>query len=298
MTTRQDTLVRSAAYDGRVRALAVDATGVVRALAETHGTEPAVTAALGRVAIGALIIGAMLKEDGHMVTVKVRGDGPAGTLLASATGTGDVRGLVGNPRPGVDQVANGKLNVAGVVGRTGQLTVVKDMGLRRPYNSTVELVSGEVGQDLAYYFARSEQVPSAVGAGVFVDRHGAVQAAGGYLIQVLGGLADDEVEAMEAEIAAMPHPTEMLRAGDAPTDILQRVFDDRFQLLERKDVRFHCPCDRDRARRALRMLGQDALMELRRDDAETGYSNVVCEFCRTEYRFGLDEIDRLIDAAA
>jgi len=138
----------------------------------------------------------------------------------------------------------------------------------------------------------------AVGAGVFVDRHGAVQAAGGYLIQVLGGLADDEVEAMEAEIAAMPHPTEMLRAGDAPTDILERVFDDRFQLLERKDVRFHCPCDRGRARRALRMLGQDVLLELRRDDAETGYSSVVCEFCRTEYRFGLDEIDRLIDAAA
>lgn len=298
MEGRQDRLVRASAMEGRVRALAIDATGVVAELARVHVTAPAVTAALGRVATGALLMGAMLKEERHLVTLRIRGDGPAGTLLASANGRGEVRGMVTNPRPDVEQVRHGKLNVAGVVGQHGQLTVVKDLGVRQPYNSTVELVSGEVGQDLAYYFARSEQIPSALGIGVFVDRTGAVEAAGGYLIQVLGGLTDDEVEAIEAEVAALPHPTAMLRAGDTPEQMLGRVFGDGFQVLAEHEVRFHCPCDRDRAERVLKLLGGEALEGIRRDEAEKGYSDVVCEFCHTEYRFSLDELDALIEEAA
>lgn len=293
-----DHLIRVSAMDGRVRALAVDATGAVAKLAEVHGTAPAATAALGRVATGALLLGALLKQEQHLVTLRVRGDGPAGTVLASANGRGDVRGLIGNPRPDIEQVRDGKLNVSGAVGRHGHLTVVRDMGLRQPYNSTVELVSGEIGQDLAYYFARSEQTPSALGVGVFVAGTGAVDAAGGYLIQLLGGLKDDEIEEMEAEIAALPHPTTMLRAGETPEQILSRVFGGGFQVLHRGPVRFYCPCDRDRAERALRLLGGDALEELRQDEEERGYSDVVCEFCRTSYRFTLEDIDRLIEEAA
>lgn len=298
MTEHEDYLIRVSALDGRVRALAVDATGVVWKLAQVHDTAPAATAALGRVATGALLLGALLKQEEHLVTLRVRGNGPAGTVLASANGRGEVRGLIGNPRPAIDQVRDGKLNVAGAVGRHGQLTVVRDMGLRHPYNSTVELVSGEIGQDLAYYFARSEQTPSALGVGVFVGRSGAVDAAGGYLIQLLGGLKDDELEQMEAEIAALPHPTTMLRAGETPEQILARVFGDDFQVLHRRPVRFYCPCDRDRAERALRLLGGDALEELRHEEAERGHSDVVCEFCRTAYRFTLADIDRLIAEAA
>jgi molecular chaperone Hsp33 len=293
-----DHLIRVSAMDGRVRALAVDATGAVAKLAEVHGTAPAATAALGRVATGALLLGALLKQEQHLVTLRVRGDGPAGTVLASANGRGDVRGLIGNPRPDIEQVRDGKLNVSEAVGRHGHLTVVRDMGLRQPYNSTVELVSGEIGQDLAYYFARSEQTPSALGVGVFVAGTGAVDAAGGYLIQLLGGLKDDEIEEMEAEIAALPHPTTMLRAGETPEQILSRVFGGGFQVLHRGPVRFYCPCDRDRAERALRLLGGDALEELRQDEEERGYSDVVCEFCRTSYRFTLQDIDRLIEEAA
>ncbi|MEJ2184777.1 MAG: Hsp33 family molecular chaperone HslO [Gemmatimonadota bacterium] len=293
-----DHLIRVSAMDGRVRALAVDATGAVAKLAEVHGTAPAATAALGRVATGALLLGALLKQEQHLVTLRVRGDGPAGTVLASANGRGDVRGLIGNPRPDIEQVRDGKLNVSEAVGRHGHLTVVRDMGLRQPYNSTVELVSGEIGQDLAYYFARSEQTPSALGVGVFVAGTGAVDAAGGYLIQLLGGLKDDEIEEMEAEIAALPHPTTMLRAGETPEQILSRVFGGGFQVLHRGPVRFYCPCDRDRAERALRLLGGGALEELRQDEEERGYSDVVCEFCRTSYRFTLQDIDRLIEEAA
>jgi molecular chaperone Hsp33 len=147
--------------------------------------------------------------------------------------------------------ATAKLNVAGAVGTTGRLTVIKDLGLREPYNSTVELVSGEIGQDFAYYFARSEQIRSAVGLGVFVDRRGEVEAAGGYLIQVLGGLSDEDIDSIEKDVASLPHPTTMIRGGETPEDILARVFGDRFAVLDRTPVRFHCPCNRDRAERAL-----------------------------------------------
>jgi molecular chaperone Hsp33 len=165
--------------------------------------------------------------------------------------------------------------------------------MKEPYNSTVELVSGEIGQDFAYYFARSEQQPSAVGLGVFVDRTGGVVAAGGYLIQILGGLADDEVQRIEAEIASLPHPTTMIRSGETPEDVLSRVFVDGFRVLERSPVRFRCPCSRDRAERALILLGPaeiDAIIESQRG---RGHSDVTCEFCGDNYRFTLEQLAAL-----
>ncbi len=285
-------LVRATAFDGKVRALAVTSTEAVRELAQLQGTDPAPTAALGRVATAALLLGATLKKDTHLVTVQVRGDGPVGTVLASANGRGEVRGLVGNPRPDVPQTRNGKLDVAGVVGTTGRLTVIKDLGMKEPYNSTVELVSGEIGQDFAYYFARSEQQPSAVGLGVYV-RRGEVVAAGGYLVQILGGLAEDEVQRIEAEIAALPHPTTMIRSGETPEDVLSRVFVDGFRILERSPVRFRCPCSRDRAERALILLGPAEIDAIIESQARRGHSDVTCEFCGENYRFTLEQLAAL-----
>jgi molecular chaperone Hsp33 len=286
-------LVRATAHDGRVRALAVNSTEAVRELARLQSTAPAATAALGRVATGALLLGSTLKKDRHLVTVQVNGGGPLGTVLASANGRGEVRGLVGNPRPAVPETVNGKLNVAGAVGTTGRLTVIKDLGLREPYNSTVELVSGEIGKDFAYYFARSEQTPSAVGLGVFVDRFGAVESAGGYIIQILGGLPEDEVETIEHVVASLPHPTTMLRAGETPEDILTRVFGDGFKVLGRTPVRFHCPCTRDRAERALILLGPAEIDRIMEQQAARGHSDVTCEFCGANYRFTLDQLAAL-----
>jgi molecular chaperone Hsp33 len=286
-------LVRATAFDGNVRALAVNTTDAVRELAQLQGTTPAATAALGRVATAALLLGATLKKDSHLVTVQVKGDGPVGTVLATANGKGEVRALVGNPRPDVPQTRNGKLNVAGVVGSQGRLTVIKDLGLREPYNSTVELVSGEIGQDFAYYFARSEQQPSAVGLGVFVDRHGAVEAAGGYLIQILGGLDEDGIDQIEEEVAGLPHPTTMIRRGETPEDILARVFHDGFQVLTTTGVRFHCPCSRDRAERALILLGPAEIDAIIRSQSHRGHSDVTCEFCGQNYRFTLDQLEAL-----
>lgn len=288
--TRHDYLVRGTAADGLISAFAIDATGVVDELMRRHGTDPVITAALGRLATGALLFGAMLKEAGDMVTIRVHGSGPAGTLLASANATGGVRGLVGNPRPDIDQVRDGKLNVSGAVGRSGVLTVTRDLGLGQPYVGTVELVSGEIGEDLAHYLARSEQIPSAVGIGVFVRPDGSVEAAGGYLVQLLPGVTDAEAARIESVIRDLPHPTTMLRAGNTPEQILGRIFGDGFESLEHRDVRFECPCSIDRALRAILMLGRTAVGEMIDEAAARGGAEVTCEFCTERYLIPLDEL--------
>jgi molecular chaperone Hsp33 len=287
-------MVRATAYDGLVRAFAIDATAVVEELKDRHGTYPAVTAALGRLATGALLLGFMHKEEDQLVTVRLSGDGPAGVLLASANGKGEVRGLVANPRPEIDQVRDGKLNVSGAVGKTGHLTVTRDLGMRQPYSSTIEMVSGEVGEDLATYLARSEQIPSAVGIGVFVRSDGTVEAAGGYIVQLMPGIDESEVDRIEAIIGDLPHPTTMLRQGDAPEDILGRIFPTGFELLDKVPVRFHCPCSRERAERALMLLGPDELNGILESDAERGQTETVCQFCTATYTFTVDEIQKLI----
>jgi molecular chaperone Hsp33 len=293
-----DHLVHATALDGLVRAFAIDATGVVDELMRRHATIPVVTAALGRLATGALLFGAMLKEAGHMVTIRVQGDGPVGTLLASANARGGVRGLVSNPQPDVEQVRNGKLNVSGAVGRHGHVTVTRDLGLGQPYVGTTEIVSGEVGEDLAYYLARSEQTPSAVGIGVFVRADGSVEAAGGYLVQLLPGLNDAEAARIESVIRDLPHPTTMLRSGDSPEQILARVLGDDVLILDRRGVRFECPCSLDRAERAVRMLGRVAIAEMIEEGAERGGGEVVCEFCTERYLIPLATLREMLDRRA
>lgn len=289
---RTDCLVRATALQGQVRAFAIDATDVANELVRRHQTIPVVTAAIGRLAAGALLFGAMLKEDGHMVTLRVQGDGPAGTLLASANATGGVRGLVTNPQPRVEQVRNGKLNVRGVVGTSGHLTVTKDLGLGQPYVGTVEIVSGEIGEDLAHYLLRSEQVPSAVGIGVFVRPDGSVEAAGGYLVQLLPGVTDAQAAGIEEVILSLPHPTAMLRNGDTPEQVLARIFgDDGYHVLDRRDVRFECHCSEDRAVRAILMLGRDAVGELIEEGTQRGGAEVTCEFCTERYVIPLQRLE-------
>ncbi|HEY0671346.1 MAG TPA: Hsp33 family molecular chaperone HslO [Longimicrobiales bacterium] len=288
-------MVRATALDGLVRAFAIDSTATVGELRRRHDTDPAVTAALGRLATGTLLFGAMLKEEDQLVTVRVQGNGPAGTLLASANGNGEVRGLVSNPRPDVEQVnERGKLNVSGVVGTEGRLTVTRDLGMRQPHTSTVELISGEVGEDLAHFLATSEQIPSAVGIGVFVQTTGDVEAAGGYIVQLMPGINDAQAAEIEALIRDLPHPTTMLRQGDRPEQILGRIFADDLQILENKPVRFHCPCSRERAERALLLLGRDELKSLIAADAAKGASEVTCQFCTAVYTITIPELERLL----
>ncbi|MGQ0561990.1 MAG: Hsp33 family molecular chaperone HslO [Gemmatimonadota bacterium] len=290
-----DSMVRATALDGLVRAFAIDSTRTVGALRERHGTDPAVTAALGRLATGTVLFGAMLKQEDQLVTVRIQGNGPAGTLLASASGNGDVRGLVSNPRPDIEQAKdNGKLNVCGAVGTEGRLTVTRDLGMRQPHTSTVELVSGEIGEDLAHYLAHSEQIPSAVGIGVFVQASGAVEAAGGYIVQLMPGLKDADALAIESVISELPHPTTMLRDGDTPEAMLERIFPHQLQILESKPVRFYCPCSKERAERALMLLGADALREIIEADRSKGVTEVICHFCTAEHLLTIAELEGLL----
>lgn len=291
-------LVRAAALDGKVRAFALEATAVVRELQERHDTYPAVTAALGRTAMGALLLAAAsLKEEDQLLTVEVRGHGPAGRIICTANGRGEVRGLVGNPHAHADSVRPGKLNVAGVVGTQGYLSVTKDLGMREPYQGTVELQSGEVGEDLAYYLARSEQTPSAVGVGVFVRADGSVETAGGYLIQLLPGLADAEIAEIEREIAGLPHPTTLLQQGMTPEQILERIVPGGITGVERQPVAFHCPCSRERFEAAIVTLGREQIEQIIEEEAND-HTEVVCHFCNERYLFSGDQMREILRAAS
>jgi molecular chaperone Hsp33 len=289
-------MVRATAMDGLVRAFAISSTQTVAELRQRHGTDPAVTAALGRLATGTVLFGAMLKDDDQLVTVRVQGNGPAGTLLASANGNGEVRGLVSNPRPDIEQVnEKGKLNVSGAVGTEGRLTVTRDLGMRQPHTSTVEIVSGEVGEDLAHYLAHSEQIPSAVGIGVFVKASGEVEAAGGYIVQLMPGIKEQDAIKIESVIRDLPHPTTMLREGDTPETMLGRIFEKDLQILESKPVRFFCPCSKERAERALMLLGSEEIRAIIEADRQKGATEVVCQFCASTYSITINELEALLE---
>jgi molecular chaperone Hsp33 len=293
----EDYLVRATALDGKVRAFALRATGLVEEMRERHDTAPAVTAALGRTAMGSLLLAAAsLKEQDQLLTVEVRGGGPVGRILCTANGAGEVRGMVTHPHVHAESRVPGKLNVAGVVGSTGYLSVTKDLGMREPYRGTVEMQSGEIGEDLALYLARSEQSPSAVGLGVFVSRNALVEAAGGFLVQLLPGLSEDEVAAIEREIAALPHPTRLIRDGLAPEEVLGRIFPDGLELLDRYPIAFACPCSRERFEATIATLGSDEIERIIEEE-ENDYTEVVCHFCAERYHFSEAEMREILKTA-
>lgn len=290
-------LVRATALGERVRAFALDATEVVAELQRRHDTYPAVTAAVGRTSMGALLLAAAsLKEEDQLLSVEVRGGGPVGRVLATANGRGEVRGMVGNAHAHAESVRPGKLNVAGVVGTNGYLSVTKDLGMKDTYQGTVELVSGEIGEDLAYYMVRSEQTPSAVGIGVFVERDGTVEAAGGYFIQLLPGLDEGEIAAIEKRISDLPHPTALIREGTSPEAVLERIFPDGVDVLDRYPVRFHCPCSRDRFESAIVSLGAAEIERIIEEESEEA-TEVVCHFCNEAYHFDSVDMGRILAAA-
>jgi molecular chaperone Hsp33 len=293
-----DYVVRATALQGKVRAFALHATATVAEMQRRHETYPAVSAALGRTAMGALLLGsASLKEEHHLLTVEVRGGGPVGRIICTANGQGEVRGMVGNPQVHADSVLPGKLNVAGVVGSAGYLSVAKHLGMREPYQGMTELTSGEIGDDLAYYLQQSEQIPSAVGVGVFVQPDGGVSAAGGFLVQLLPGLNDDEVGAIEREIRSLPHPTTLIREGVMPEGLLELIFPDGFEVLDRYPVRFRCPCSMERFESAIVSLGSEEVARIIEEE-KLPYTEVVCHFCNEAYRFSPNRMQEILRAAS
>ena len=289
-------LVTGICAGGQARIIAVDSTEAVAEALRIHNTSPVATAALGRTLTAAMLMSAGLKNDTDAVTLSIKGDGPIGGILAVADRTGNVRGYCGDPHVDLPLNEKGKLDVGGAVGR-GVLTVIKDLGLKEPYSGTTELISGEIAEDLTYYFAASEQIPSAVAAGVLVapaenDTGYGVAAAGGYMVQLLPGASDELADVISDRVAAMLPVTTLLNAGATPRDICEDLLSGlELVFEEQRRAEYRCNCSRERMEAGLKSIGR---RELRRIMLEDKCAETVCHFCNTVYRFDEQDLWRLL----
>lgn len=288
-----DVLVRGVAWGGKIRVFAARTTRLAGELQRRHGTYPTATAALGRAATAGAMMGAMLKGE-EKLTIQVKGDGPLGQIVVDANAKGEVRGYVDHPQVHLPSNAQGKLDVAGAVGRSGFIYIIKDIGLKEPYRGSVPIVSGELGEDFTYYFASSEQTPSAVGLGVLVDVDNSVRHAGGFILQLMPGVEEREISMLEQRLQEMPHVTTLLERGESPESILSYLTGEDLKLLESMPVVFKCTCSRERVERTLVSLGEAELTALIEEDSST---EVACHFCNTAYVFDRPQLERLLEQA-
>ncbi len=286
----EDYLVRIISKDYSVRALACVTTHLVNEACRRQDAYPTAAAALGRALTGAALMGALLKT-GQRVALKFEGNGPLKKIVAEGESNGLVRGYVAVPQVDLPPKA-GKLDVASALGKEGFLTVIKDLRMKEPYQGIVKLYSGEIAEDLAYYLAESEQIPSAVGLGVFVEPDRTVSAAGGFLIQSLPPVNEEVINRLMERIPQLPPITELLRGGKTPEDVLALIFAGiPFIILEKYALAFRCSCSRERVEAALISLGRKELSSLMAQEEETF---VNCEFCRQQYVFSPEELARLV----
>lgn len=282
-----DYLVRAIGAGGNVRAFAAVTTALVDEARRRHDTWPTATAALGRALTATALLGAMLKDPNESVTLRVAGDGPLQGIICDADEQGQVRGYVNQPHVDLDRTPQGKLNVGGAVG-SGMLHVTRQLALQGIYTGSAELVSGEIGEDLAYYLTRSEQTPSAVGLGVRVGPDGAVVAAGGYMLQLMPATPDADRDRLEQNLARLGSVSLAVKQGMTPEEILAAVLAGLdYQVLERRDLRFQCRCSRERALSAIALLDESELTGL--VDEDKG-AELTCHFCSAVYRFSPEEV--------
>lgn len=287
----QDHLVRATAAGSMVRAVAAVTTNTVDEARRRQDTFPTATAALGRVMTGAALVASVLK-DGHKVTVQLKGDGPLKEVTGDADSHGNIRGYVGRPHIHLPSRA-GKLDVGRAVGKNGILSVVKDVGLKEPYRGIVPLVSGEVGEDLSYYYASSEQQPSAVALGVLVVPDNSAAAAGGYLVQPLVGAEDWVISRIEENIAKVPPVSDMVNVGLGAEEILSNILDGLdAEFKERHDIRFTCGCSKERAERTLIALGLREVKDMISDGEDV---ELRCNFCDESYNFSIGELRKMVE---
>ena len=281
-------LLRGISENGGVVFYGVDSTQIVRQAEKYHKTSAVTTAALGRLLTAASMMGMMLKSRRDSITLQIKGGGPAGRLLAVSDGSGNVKGYVQNPVVEIPPRADGHLDVGGAVGRDGTLDVIRDLGMREPYIGQVPLVSGEIAEDITQYFAISEQVPTVCALGVLVNRDLTVQCAGGFIVQLLPGATDDEIDRLEANIKAMPAVTAMLAEGKSIRDMLDLALDGFApEILDSEHVAYLCDCSADRVKRMLYSLGRKEVENLR---AEDPIAEVNCQFCDKKYPIDLNEL--------
>lgn len=289
-----DYIVRATAGDGSIRAFAATTRELVQKAREIHHTSPVASAALGRLLTAAAMMGSMLKGEKDLVTLQIRGDGPLQGLVVSGDCHGQVKGYVFNPNVELPDKYPGKLDVGGAVG-AGYLDVIKDIGMREPYAGRIELVTGEIAEDLTYYFAQSEQTPSAVGLGVLVETDTSIRRAGGFMIQLLPGADEGMVSRLEEKLGNVPYVTDLLDAGKTPEEILELLLGDMgLRILDRLPAAFTCNCDRQRVEKALISIGREELEKIIEED---GKANLHCHFCAKEYDFTKSDLLCLMEEA-
>lgn len=285
-----DYLVRIITKAGNIRAMACVTTELVNEARRRHNTFPTASAALGRALTGGALMGSMLKTS-QRIALKFEGSGPLKKIIVEADSNGTVRGYVGVPEVYMVR-EDGKLDVAGALGRAGFLTVTKDLGLKEPYKGTVQLYTSEIAEDLALYLTESEQIPSAVALGVFVEPDISVSAAGGFLVQAIPPQDEEMIDTLMDRIGKLPPVTQLLREGKAPQEMLEILFSGiPYDMLERRALAFQCSCSREKVERALISIGREELVKM---IEQQEVAEVKCEFCRQAYTFTREEIKLIL----
>lgn len=275
--------------NGKIRAYAIHSTELINELQRRHHTWPTASAALGRAATAGAMIGAMLKGN-EKLTIQIKGNGPIGQILIDANGMGQVRGYVSNPKVHLPLNEQGKLDVAGAVGE-GTIYVIKDLGLKESYRGSTPIISGELGEDFTYYFTHSEQTPSAVALGVLVNPDHSIQAAGGFIIQILPGISDQEIKDLEKTIEEIQSVSALINQGLTPEEILTKIFKNDLKILDKMDIQFKCNCSKERIESVLIQLGKEEIEDMIEKEGE---AEIICQFCNTKYHFDQTELRELL----
>lgn len=289
-----DYIVRATAANNQIRAFAATTKETVESARQAHNTSPVATAALGRLLTGGAMMGSMMKNDSDMLTIQIKGDGPIGGLTVTADSKGNVKGYVEHPEVMLPPNAQGKLDVAGALG-IGLISVIKDMGLKEPYVGQTILQTSEIAEDLTYYFATSEQVPSSVGLGVLMEHDNTVKQAGGFIVQLMPFVDDDVVDRLEANIKKISSVTSMLDKGMTPEEILEEVLDGfEVEVKDTMPAQFYCNCTKERVEKAIISIGKKDIQEMVEDGKPI---EVNCHFCGKSYEFSVEELKTLIKKA-
>lgn len=289
----KDYIVRAAAANTQIRAFAAVTTELVEEARQRHGTSPVATAALGRLLTGGVMMGSMMKNEEDMLTIQIKCSGQIGGLTVTADSRGHVKGYVYNPDVMLPP-KNGKLDVGGGLGQ-GVLTVIKDMGLKEPYSGQTILQTGEIAEDLTYYFATSEQVPSSVGLGVLMEKDNTVRCAGGFIVQVMPFIEDKVLEKLEQNIRKIQSVTSMLDNGHTPEEMLGQVLEGLdLEITDTLPAEFYCNCSKERIEKAIISVGRREIQSMIDDGREI---EVKCHFCNTAYKYSVDELKELLKRA-
>lgn len=286
-----DYIIRATAANDQIRAFAAVTTQMVETAREHHNTSPVATAALGRLLTAGAMMGAMMKGEKDVLTLQIKAGGPLQGITVTADSQGNVKGYVGNPDVCIPANSKGKLDVAGAVG-PGFLNVIKDMGLKEPYSGQVMLQTCEIAEDLTYYFATSEQVPSAVGLGVLMNKNNTVRQAGGFIVQLMPFAEEEVISRLEQNVQKINSVTSLLEEGHTPESLLEKVLEGfDMQINEKTDTRFHCNCTRERVEKALISIGRKELNEMIREGKPIEMN---CHFCNTNYTFTVEEMKEIL----